>query len=82
MIEFTSNYYSPREVWQHLTSRFRRKPEILPPAQQARLPKSELERTVYAALILAGQPVNNLRLAALMGVGPASAQGRSRSSST
>ena len=34
------------------------------------LPKSELERTVYAALVLAGEPVNNLKLAALMGVSP------------
>jgi chromosome segregation and condensation protein ScpB len=38
--------------------------------QQAWLPKSELERTVYAALVLAGEPVNNLKLATLMGVSP------------
>jgi hypothetical protein len=34
------------------------------------MPKTEMERTVYAALILAGEPVNTLKLAALMGVGP------------
>jgi hypothetical protein len=74
MIEYVSNYYSPREVWQHLASRFRRKPETEPeflqPVQQVWLPKSELERTVYAALVLAGEPGNNLKLAALMGVSP------------
>jgi hypothetical protein len=32
------------------------------------VPRTEVERTVYAALILAGEPINNLRLAALMGV--------------
>jgi hypothetical protein len=32
------------------------------------MPQTEVERTVYAALILAGEPVNNLKLAALMGV--------------
>ena len=42
----------------------------LQPAQQVWLPKSELERTVYAALVLAGSPVNNLKLATLMGVSP------------
>jgi hypothetical protein len=61
MIEFTSNYDTPREVWQHLTSRLRRKseviePEILQPVQRAWLPKSELERTVAAALLLAASP--------------------------
>jgi hypothetical protein len=44
-------------------------PEILQPVSQAWLPKSELERVV-AALVLAGSPVNNLKLAALMGVSP------------
>jgi hypothetical protein len=46
------------------------KQEILPPATMAWMPKTEVERTVYAALILAGEPVNNLKLAALMGVSP------------
>ena len=45
-------------------------PEILQPVQQVWLPKNELERTVCAALVLAGEPVNNLKLAALMGVSP------------
>ena len=34
------------------------------------MPQTEVERTVYAALILAGEPVNDLKLAALMGVSP------------
>ena len=51
-------------------------PEILPPMQQAWVPKSEIERTVYAALILAGEPVNNLKLAALMGVSPSESSRR------
>ena len=51
--------------------------------QQVWFPKSELERTVYAALVLAGEPVNNLKLAALMGVSPGEVlQDGSRSSST
>ena len=77
MIEATSNYYSPREVWQHLASRFKRKPKqqprqevLAPQAPQAWMPQTEVERTVYAALILAGEPVNNLKLAALTGVSP------------
>jgi hypothetical protein len=56
------------EVWS------RRKPkeptmEILPPAPPW-LPTRDIERAVYAALILAGEPVNNRRLAELMGVSP------------
>lgn len=39
-----------------------------PPA--AWTPQTDLERTVYAALVLAGEPVNNLKLAALMNVSP------------
>jgi hypothetical protein len=35
---------------------------------QVWMPQTEVERTVYAALILAGEPVNNLKLADLMGV--------------
>jgi len=76
MIEATSNYYTISEVWAALTSRFRREPqtsepEILQPVQQAWLPKSELERAVYAAFVLAGEPVNNRRLAELMRCSPA-----------
>jgi hypothetical protein len=77
MIEYTSNFYTLREVWQHLASRFKRKPEqqprqevLAPQAPQVWMPQTEVERTVYAALILAGEPVNNLKLAALMGVSP------------
>jgi hypothetical protein len=41
-------------------------PEILTPVQPALLPTRDIERAVYAALILAGEPVNNRRLAELM----------------
>ena len=40
------------------------------------MPKTEVERAVVAALILAGEPVNNRTLAALMGVSPAEASRR------
>jgi len=39
-------------------------------------PSREFERAVYAALILAGEPVNNRRLAELMGVSPPEASRR------
>jgi hypothetical protein len=42
------------------------------------VPHNNVERAVYAALILAGEPVNNGRLAALMGVSPAEASRRVR----
>ena len=45
-------------------------PEVLAPVQQTWMPTREFERAVYAALILAGEPVNNRRLAELMGVSP------------
>jgi hypothetical protein len=77
MIEYTSNYYTLLEAWQHLASRFKRKPKqqpsqevLAPQAPQVWMPQTEVERTVYAALILAGEPVNNLKLAALMSVSP------------
>ncbi len=72
MIEAGSDRYTLREAWEAISSRFRRKPEgiepeILEPVPQATwFPRSELERTVYAALVLAGEPVNNRRLAELM----------------
>jgi hypothetical protein len=40
------------------------------------MPTKDLERAVYAALNLAGEPVNNRRLPDLMGVSPAEAFGR------
>ena len=40
------------------------------------LPATEVERAVYAALILAGEPVNNRRLAELMGCSPGEASKR------
>jgi hypothetical protein len=81
MIEYVSNYYSPREAWQHLTSRFKRKAETAPDAEVLQpvstwSPRTELERTVFAALILAGEPVNNRRLAELMRVSPSQASKR------
>jgi len=80
MIEFTSNYYTLGEVWQNLISRFWRKPviesEVLAPVQPAWLPRTEVERAVYAALVLAGAPVNNRRLAELMQCSPGEASRR------
>lgn len=43
---------------------------LVPRSPSPWMPQTELERTVYAALVLAGEPVNNLKLAALMGVSP------------
>ncbi len=45
-------------------------PEILTPVQPAWIPTRDFERAVYAALILAGEPVNNRRLAELMDCSP------------
>src|SRR5271167_3081997 len=58
----------------------RRKPkeptaEILPPAPTW-MPTRDIERAVYAALILAGEPVNNRRLAELMDCSPGEASRR------
>jgi hypothetical protein len=58
----------------------RRKPkeptmEILPPAPTW-IPTRDIERAVYAALILAGEPVNNRRIAELMRVSPPEASRR------
>jgi hypothetical protein len=61
-------------------ARSRRKPkepttEILPPAPTW-MPTRDIERAVYAALILAGEPVNNRRLAELMDCSPGEASRR------
>ena len=40
------------------------------------MPATEIERAVFAALILAGEPVNNRRLAELMGCSPGEASKR------
>lgn len=48
-------------------------PEILAPVQPVFMPTTDIERAVYAALIVAGEPVNNRRLAELMRVSPAEA---------
>jgi hypothetical protein len=50
-------------------------PEILSPVQPWQ-PSREFERAVYAALILAGEPVNNRRLAELMDCSPGEASRR------
>ncbi len=53
--------------------------QILPPATAATatwMPTRDIERAVYAALILAGEPVNNRRLAELMDCSPGEASRR------
>jgi hypothetical protein len=51
-------------------------PEILTPVQPTWMPTRDIERAVYAALILAGEPVNNRRLAELMDCSPGEASRR------
>ena len=51
-------------------------PEVLTPVQPAWLPTRDIERAVYAALILAGELVNNRRLARLMACSPGEASRR------
>ena len=46
------------------------------PVQPAWTPRTEVERAVYAALVLAGEPVNNRRFAELMGCSPGEASRR------
>ena len=43
---------------------------------QAWMPATEVERAVFAALVLAGEPINNRRLAELMGCSPGEASKR------
>ena len=64
------------KVWKALQ---RRKPtveqvEVLQPAWT--MPTTEIERAVYAALVLAGEPINNRRLAELMDCSPGEASRR------
>ncbi len=77
MIEAGTDRYTIREAWEALASRFKKKPE---PEQQVEVlqsvwavPTTEIKRAVVAALILAGEPVNNRRLAELMRCSPAHA---------
>ena len=60
----------------------RRKPEQVQQVEalQPWMPSREFERAVYAALILAGEPINNRRLAELMDALQVKPQGGSRSS--
>jgi hypothetical protein len=51
-------------------------PEVLTPVQPAWQPTREFERAVFAALILAGEPINNRRLAELMDCSPGEASRR------
>ena len=64
----------PYEWPEWLTRLLRRKPDAIEPERltpvQPWVPSREFERAVYAALILAGEPVNNRRLAELMGCSP------------
>ncbi len=80
MIEAGSDRYTLCEAWEALTSRFRRKPEVIEPEVltpvQTWMPRTEVERAVYAALVLAGEPVNNRRLAELMQCSPGEASRR------
>ena len=75
----------PYEWPEWLTRLFRRKPkpvervEVLQPAPTW-MPSKEFKRAVYAALILAGEPVNNRRLAELMGSALANVHAESHSS--
>ena len=49
---------------------------MLTPVQPTWQPSREFDRAVYAALILAGEPVNNRRLAELMDCSPGEASRR------
>jgi hypothetical protein len=51
-------------------------PEVFNPVQPTWVPTRDIERPVYAALILAGEPVNNRRLAELMDCSPGEASRR------
>jgi hypothetical protein len=53
-----------------------RSPEIFSPVQPTWTPTREFERAVFATLILAGEPVNNRRLAELMDCSPGEASRR------
>ena len=50
--------------------------EVLLPVLPTWMPTRDIERAVYAALILAGEPVNNRRLAELMDCSPGEASRR------
>ncbi len=81
MIEATSNYYTLRDAWEAVSSRLKRRPKPLPQVEVLQpvptwQPSREFERAVYAALILAGEPVNNRRLAELMDCSPGEASRR------
>jgi hypothetical protein len=52
------------------------KPAIPSPVQPSRIPRTDIEGAVYAALVLAGGPVNNRRLAELMDCSPGEASRR------
>ena len=53
------------EAWSRRKAKPVEQVEVLEPMRT--MPTREIERAVYAALILAGEPVNNRRLAELMG---------------
>ena len=57
------------EVWSRRKAKPVEQVEVLQPVPTWQ-PSRDFERAVFAALILAGEPVNNRRLAELMGVSP------------
>ena len=61
-------YFIGLGVWKRSAALQRRKPTVEQQVEvlQPWMPTTDVERAVYAALILSGQPVNNRRLAELM----------------
>ena len=69
----------PYEWPRWLTRLFSRKPKTEPVETQLMwIPVSDLERQVFAAMILAGRPVTNAELARLMGCSPGESSKRAK----
>lgn len=71
-------YFAGVAIWKLGQALKRRKPERVQQVEllQPWMPTRDIERAVFAALILAGEPVNNARLAVLMRVSPGEASKR------
>ncbi len=72
-------YLIGKQLWKISETVLNPEPEPVRPPAEARLiwkPVTDLERQVYAAMILAGRPVTNAELARLMNVSPAEASKR------
>ena len=71
-------YFIGLGVWKRSAALQRRKPTVEQQVEvlQPWMPTTDVERAVYAALILSGQPVNNRRLAELMDCSPGEASRR------